>query len=207
MSLGFGLSAGDFIAALNFIKDVVDALRESGSAGAEYRELMGELYSLETALLEVKRLDIDATQHAQLVALQQAASQCQRTIDDFWQKLRKFHSHLRAEGSTSRTKDGWRKVQWALCKKEDLVRIKAQLRGHTGRINVLLMTMQMSVQSYSTIAAAWLISDRNASALRERKQEDRHLSILAQLQENSCRYLGVMTTITKGVSALMIFPA
>ncbi len=51
MAVPFGFSAGDFIAALKVVKDVIDALHDSGGAGAEYRELIDELYLLETALL------------------------------------------------------------------------------------------------------------------------------------------------------------
>jgi hypothetical protein len=54
MSVGFGFSVGDFIAAIELVGTVIDALRSSGSAATEYRELVGQLLSLETALLQVK---------------------------------------------------------------------------------------------------------------------------------------------------------
>jgi len=147
MAVPFGFSAGDFIAALKVVRDVIDALRDSGGAGEDYRELIHELYTLETALLEVKRVELDDEQHAQRVALRQAASQCHGTIDEFWKKIQKYQPHLRSEGSNSRVKDGWRKIQWALCRKEDVASFRAKLRGHTGSINVLLMTVQMCVGS------------------------------------------------------------
>lgn len=147
MAVPFGFSAGDFIAALKVVKDVIDALRDSGGAGEEYRELINELYTLETALLEVKRVELDDEQHAQRVALQQAASQCHGTIDEFWKKIQKYQPHLRSEGSGSRVKDGWRKIQWAMCTEKDVASFRAKLRGHTGSINLLLMTVQMYVGS------------------------------------------------------------
>ena len=143
MPVGFGFSAGDFIAGLNLVKDIIDALREADGAATHYRDLLDELYTLETALLEVKRLDPDTYQLTQLVALQQAASQCQRTIDEFWRRICKYQPHLCRVGSGSKVKDGWKKIEWALCRKEDVATFKAQLRGHTGSINMLLMTMQM----------------------------------------------------------------
>ncbi len=69
MSVGFGLSAGDFIAALELVGTVIDSLRESGLAGERYRELVNQLYSLETALLHIKRLETEEAQHAELIAL------------------------------------------------------------------------------------------------------------------------------------------
>jgi hypothetical protein len=46
-------------------------------------------------------------------------------------------------GSNSKPKDGWMKVNWALCKKEDVVRFKIDLMEHTQSIEMLLMTLQM----------------------------------------------------------------
>ena len=47
MSAGFGFSIGDFLAALELVSTVIDALRDSGQAGNVYRELLHQLYSLE----------------------------------------------------------------------------------------------------------------------------------------------------------------
>jgi hypothetical protein len=143
MSVGFGFSAGDFIAALELVATVIDALRDSGDSSTEYRELISQLLTLETALIAVKRIELDDVQHAEVVALQQAAAQCQRTIDLFWVKIKKYQPSLRTGGSGSRVKDSWMKIKWALCKKEDLVRFKADLVGHTESIELLLTTVQM----------------------------------------------------------------
>jgi hypothetical protein len=53
MSVGFGFSTGDVISALELVATVVDALRSCGKASAKYRELVRQLFSLETALLQV----------------------------------------------------------------------------------------------------------------------------------------------------------
>lgn len=143
MPIGFGFSAGDFIAALMLVKKVINALEDTRGAGPEYQELIRVLYSLEIALLEVKALNLDSSQHHQLVALQHVASQCQRTIDDFYKTIQKYQPHLRVEGSNSKFRDGWRKIQWALCEKGDLLKFKAEVMGHTGSINMLLTTVQL----------------------------------------------------------------
>ena len=44
MSVGFGFSAGDFIAALELVTTVVNALRESGDSSTEYQSLIKQLY-------------------------------------------------------------------------------------------------------------------------------------------------------------------
>lgn len=143
MSVGFGFSAGDFISALELVATVVDALRESGESSTEFRALVAQLTTLQTALESVNRLDIDDAQQGEVIALQQAAAQCQRTIDAFWKKIQKYQPSLKAGGSGSRVRDGWMKIKWALLKKEDLVRFKMDLVGHTESIEMLLATLQL----------------------------------------------------------------
>ena len=145
MSVGFGFSVGDFIAALELVATVVDALRESGEASNRYRELVRQLYTLETVLLRVKRLELDESQHAEYVALQQAASQCQRTINDFWKKIQKYQVPLSSGGASSKLKESWMKIRWAVCRAEDVNTFKADLVGHTESIQLLLTTIQMWV--------------------------------------------------------------
>jgi histidinol dehydrogenase len=142
MSVGFGFSVGDFIAALELVANVIDALRESGEAGKRYRELVRQLDSLESVLLRVKRLEIDEAQHAEYIALQQASSQCQRTIDEFWKKIKKYQPALGVKG-TPRLKESWMRIKWAVCKKEDVNAFKADVSAHTESIHLLLTTIQM----------------------------------------------------------------
>lgn len=183
MSVGFGFSAGDFIAALELVTTVVTALRDSGGSSAEYQALISQLYTLETALLRVKRLELDDSQHAEVVALRQAASQCQRTIDAFWEKIRKYQPSLREGGSGSRVKDAWRKVKWAVCKKDDLVKFKADLVGHTESIELLLTTVQMST-----------------ARIDGKKSENNHQTLIGKVQDSYFGCMQRMTVVMERVS-------
>ncbi|KAJ4303651.1 hypothetical protein N0V90_002552 [Kalmusia sp. IMI 367209] len=107
MPVGFGFSVGDFLAVLKLVETVIDALRESSYASSSFRSLINELYALEQALLHVKRLDPDICHSVEIVALQQAASQCQRTIDMFYGKIQKDQPHLQQGGTDSKIKDAW----------------------------------------------------------------------------------------------------
>lgn len=71
MSVGFGFSIGDFIAAIELVGTVVDALRSSGQAGAEYGELVCQLLSLESALIQVKKLEVEEGAYEEVIALRQ----------------------------------------------------------------------------------------------------------------------------------------
>lgn len=139
--MSFGFSVGDFIAALELVGTVIQSLREAGGAKSEFHELVQQLYGLETALLRVKQLEFDRDQETDYLALKQVASQCQFTIDAFWKKASRFQRDLLSDGMT--VKNAWMKIRWALCKKEDLVKFKADLAAHTGSILLLLVTVQM----------------------------------------------------------------
>ena len=139
MAAPFGFSAGDFIAAVNLVGEIISALRETGGARSKYRGLLDELDSLETALLKVKLINPEEIQNANhAVALQQAASRCLQTIDHFWQKIRKFDPHLQSSGSSSRVKDGWMRVKWTLCRKADVDDFRIRIRAHTDAVVMLL---------------------------------------------------------------------
>jgi hypothetical protein len=143
MSVGFGFSIGDFISALELVGTVIDALRSSGAATGSYRELLSQLLSLESALLQVRKIEFEDSQYAEVIALRQAAAQCRRTIDGFWEKMRRYQPSLTGEGSGSKMRDRWLKIKWAVCKKDDLAAFKADLVGHTESIMLLLATVQM----------------------------------------------------------------
>ncbi|KIN03007.1 hypothetical protein OIDMADRAFT_118907, partial [Oidiodendron maius Zn] len=175
-TMSFGFSAGDFITALELVTTLVNALRDSGGSSAEYQALISQLYTLENALLRVKQLELDESQHAEVIALRQAAAQCQRTIDGFWEKIKKYQPSLRAEGSGSRVKDAWRKVKWAVCKKDDLVKFKADLMAHTESIELLLTTVQMA-----------------GTRIEFKKNEENYRSLVGKVQDS---YFGCMRRMT-----------
>jgi len=69
----------------------------------------------------------------------------------------------------------WRKIQWALCRKEDLARFKADLMAHTNSIEMLLNTVQIA-----------------ATNIDSKKKNEQHRTMAAKIQEN---YFGCMQRI------------
>ena len=144
MAAPFGFSVGDFIGALNLVSDVIDALRESGQASTEYRELLRQLYSLETALIQVKRLSLEQAQQSELAALKHAAVSCQETINAFGNKTRSYEPYRWCqEASSLGIRGRWKKIKWSLFRKNDVDKFKADLAGHTVAIQLLLSTVQI----------------------------------------------------------------
>ena len=100
MSVGFGFSVGDFIAALKLVETVTSSLRASGDSGAHYRTLIAELELLGTCLNSVKQVELDESQYKERISLEAAAAaECQKSIDTFFKKIQKFDSYLQIGGS------------------------------------------------------------------------------------------------------------
>jgi hypothetical protein len=119
MTAPFSFSIGDFVAGIGLVQDVIEALRASSTSTIRYQGLMSELFSLERALLEVKKLGLDDKQTSRLEALdiealhgalRLAACQCQDTISRLLNKVKKYESNLSANVSGSKWKDALRKI-------------------------------------------------------------------------------------------------
>lgn len=188
MSVGFGFSVGDFISAINLVQTVIDALSASSKSSSELQELFRQLYSLETALREIKRLELNESLHAEVLALKQSAAQCQLTISDFLSKTETYQPHLLCPNGVSGSLRGrWKKVKWAMCKRKDVVQFKTDLLAHTESIQLLLATVHM----------------KNFN-LGQKSQWSVQRTIGSQIQDgfSSCmRKLSILSNVLIGISA------
>ena len=145
--MSFGFPVGSFISALELVGVVFDAIRASGKAATQYKGLLNELQNLKRALLAVKNLDVDESLFAYENALQASASQCMRTISDFWERMQKYQPHTphlqQAESSWKAFKAGVMRIRWTLCQSDDVARFQSDLMAHTGAIQMLLGVIQM----------------------------------------------------------------
>jgi hypothetical protein len=142
MVVPFGVSVGDFISGLEFIGELIQALKDSTGSKKDYCELISELESLERALIQVKDVKVDVALQLQKDEVKNAAVQCQGTILRFLIHISKFKSSLGPGGSGIKWRDVLRKCQWVL-KKEDVQKFRAQIQGHIGTIGLGLVTLQM----------------------------------------------------------------
>ncbi|CAN9435241.1 unnamed protein product [Alternaria alternata] len=182
MSVGFGFSVGDFLAVLKLVGTVIDALQDSSNASSSFRSLINELYSLEIALLSVEHLDLNVS-HVKKVALQQAASQCRQTIETFYDKIQKYQPHLQPGGKVSTMRDTWMKVKWATCKKDDVETFRAEIRGHTSSLEILLSSIQME-----------------ATTMLMNKQDSQYRSLASGIRDMSFQVMGMLATLTGNVA-------
>jgi hypothetical protein len=154
MTVPFGFSVGDFVTGIGLVRNIIDALQTSSSSRGRYQGLLSELFTLERALLEVKKLSFDDEQvteakkldvEALLGALHRTAVQCQDSIDKLFANVRKHEGHLTVNGSGSKWKDALRKLQWSLLTDKDLEESRAEIRGHSSSITMLITIVQLYV--------------------------------------------------------------
>ena len=148
MPVGFGFSVGDFVAVLNLVRTVIEALKTAGGAKEDFQGLLRQLHALEKVLTRVRDIELDDEQDLDKVALRHAASQCQDTIDGFLARIAKYQPHLgkvtpNKPDYLARTKVAWMTIRWAVCRADDLTKLKATLNAHVVSMELLLLAVQM----------------------------------------------------------------
>lgn len=142
MADAFGFSAGDFITGIKLVKDIIKALSDSKGSSKEYQEVIAELRNLETALKLVKEQYNQTRPTGQRTALRQALEDCHTIIDEFLMSIYKYNDHLLSGGSKNKWKDALRKIQWHLCKTDELTSFRIRIASHVQSVDMLLATIQ-----------------------------------------------------------------
>lgn len=141
MAVGFGFSVSDLVTGINLIRDSVEAVRGKKSAPAEYAALLTEIDCLRDGLEAIDDLDLETNgTEKQKAAIERATTACQLCIDEFLARISRYQPHLR-EG-VSGWVSSYHKIQWALCRKQDVAKFRSQLERHTSSINMLIITFQ-----------------------------------------------------------------
>src|ERR1700743_3646958 len=164
MPVGFGFSAGDFVSGVLLVKDLIKGLDDVSGSSAEYQALRGELRALETALELASNLSSDSWGTAHRQALDACIQACHGIIHAFLFRTAKFDAALTGPGGASQSnvaavslwKVALRKVQWALLKKEDVLRVRLELSAQVTVLNTLLNQTHLLVSKNQDIALAQL---------------------------------------------------
>ena len=141
MAVGFGFSVSDISAGLKIVRDSVVALDNKKGAAADYLKLVTEVQSLQDGLEAVQDLqESDRLSAKQSAALDRVVYNCCKTIQDFLLSISKYQPHLREDASGLQSK--FRKIKWALCKKEDVAKFREELARQVSSISMLIITFQ-----------------------------------------------------------------
>jgi hypothetical protein len=152
MPVPFGFSVGDCISVCLLIKDTIKALDSVHGAKAEYEAVIRELWALDRALLEVLSLqetighgNSSTTElHALFVTVPRAVQLCEGSIKSFLCTIKGYEGSLdcgNGNGSLWRGVRG--KISWALLRKDDLNKFRAEVNAHSSTINMLLITASL----------------------------------------------------------------
>ncbi|ETS76323.1 hypothetical protein PFICI_11710 [Pestalotiopsis fici W106-1] len=177
MTVPFGFSVGDFVAAIELVGTVIDAVQASGQTSQRFRDLIRLLFSLETALIQVKDIQLHESMYAEHTALARTALECQRTIDDFWATARNYQPHI-TRPSTLKARETWMKIKWALCKQNDIDRLKIDLLGHTQALNIIMSAVKLKSEQ-----------------IENQSRDTKHQTLVSLIQRVSNQYMGHLRTM------------
>lgn len=148
MVFPFGVSVGDFIAGITLLYEALKALDDVKGARSDHEELSAVLESLQVALTPIENLPLYPSTAAQAQAIQAAVERCRQCINRFLVRIDKFRVLKRTvqpqpQRFLPSLEVAVRKLQWSLCRKEDVARFKATISGHVGAVQLLLLTLQI----------------------------------------------------------------
>ncbi|KAL9046037.1 MAG: hypothetical protein Q9214_001031 [Letrouitia sp. 1 TL-2023] len=135
----FGFSAGDFLATIRLIKDIINALQSSSTS--EFRELALELHGYSRALYEIEHLRPSAGQECTINDVKVVALGCKHPLDEFMVKLKKYKAldHISSNKKERINKEKL-KLQWGLTMKEEVQRMRAIMAARMRILNTRLLT-------------------------------------------------------------------
>ena len=170
--MGFGFSMSDLFAALKIIKDSIEAVNDKKGAVADYAVLTSEIGSLWDGLESVEELQSGPhLTDKQTAALKRAVDACYDSVETFLRLISDYRPHLGTNSSGFAS--NYRKIKWALCKKDDVARFRGQLGRHISAINMLLITFQ---------AKQSLIAEKSRSGIIIKVSQSEENSIIGMMK-------------------------
>ncbi|KAF6230035.1 hypothetical protein HO133_004373 [Letharia lupina] len=131
----------DLFAALKIVKDSFEAVNEKKGAAADYANLVSEIDSLWDGLEAVEDIQSDPDlSEKQIAAIKRAVDACYDCVESFLESVSDYQPHLGSNSSGFAS--NYRKIKWALCKKDDVAKFRGRLGRHISSINMLLITFQ-----------------------------------------------------------------
>jgi len=165
----FGFSVGDFIAGIQLLAEVTQALRASSSVVVDYQSTIADLEFLQGVLRKVENLQQANTDEETADRIRLYVIGCQRPIAEFLRKIRKYEPSLLAPaaiGAWRSTRNFLRrapkKVKWALWIQEDVARLKAAVAPQMSAIAMYVQLETVGSLSSLERIEAELVQHRNA---------------------------------------------
>lgn len=139
MPVPIGVSPGDFLSGIDFIRSICEALKDSTGSVAHYQGVVSALKSLEAAFEQLN--SISATDDEKL-AVDEVVDRTKQTLVRFYSKIEKYHKCF----GNHRTAAWWRslprKIQWQRYTSQDLSELQHELLQHHSALQMILAKIQ-----------------------------------------------------------------
>jgi hypothetical protein len=141
MPVPFGFGVSDIIESIKLIKAGVKALDDSRGAKKSYKEFSESLISLEDLFVAIDNLVLPEQLEQSKIAIRHRVTRTRRIISEFVATTTKYQRSLSDPGV------GWvdsiRKLQWQICKKQDIDSFHEQLKRQ--ELDLLTCLTQISL--------------------------------------------------------------
>ena len=134
----FGFSAGDFATAIGLIVRISKALKDSGTAAGECRDVLQDLQTLQQLLELLETLRPAAGSVSHINAIRGLALDCRIPLLEFAQKIESYAPALGVGSSKGMVTRGVKKVQWALLVEEEVAKFRGIIAAKVHNITLLL---------------------------------------------------------------------
>lgn len=136
MTVPFGFSVGDFIAAIGLVAEVVEAVQDSGGAASQYQSLTQDLGNLQAALLRVESLRIGSDTPTTDTVINQTLL-VRQGVQELLDSLAKFNKSLGNEAEKGWRHGTRRKVQWAMFGSKEVAKLRNVLSAQVQNLSIL----------------------------------------------------------------------
>jgi hypothetical protein len=143
-------------------------------SSTQYQALASELETLRIGLSSILLFDFEPQDSEAYVNLREAVALCEECIKSFVKKIAKYQPWLKPD--TQGWKAVLRKIQWAFCKKQDVVEFRQQITQRICAIQLHISAVQakhcsvsrkLQMQCQSTAEATLqAVVDMNSRTLR-----------------------------------------
>jgi hypothetical protein len=137
MSAGFGFSVGDFIAAVNLLRQVGNALKDSGGARDDFWNTITRLETTRAILSCIANFEGSKEDLATVHAIHSLASQIQNDVEHFLTKIERYQGKI---GSVQARRFGYgafAKIRWSQSVAGDVRRLYEDLNSKTTSLSLL----------------------------------------------------------------------
>lgn len=152
--MSFGWSAGDIIAALILLFNLIQALDTADGAARNYREAVDFLRDLAHTLTPLEKLKDYESYHSYANEISDQLRHIKNPVEEFLSGIVKYEPSLGDKAPRGRHRRICKKLQWYLWKENKVLALKDTIGGHMQIINILMQRLILWVQHTSILMSS-----------------------------------------------------